>query len=483
MEDGLLLKERIVVAAAEGERNLRWSAIWEEVKKLGILAGPMVAVTVSQYLLQVISLMMVGHLGEISLSSAALATSLTAVTGFSLLSGMAGGLETLCGQAYGAQQYQNLGLHTQRAIFSLLLVSLPISFLWASMGKILYFMGQDPLISYQAGKYATWRIPGLFANAIVLPLMKFLLAQNLVLPMVLNCFATLCVHVPLCWVLVFKYRLGNVGAALAISLSTWLGVAILGLYVQYSPSCERTRLALSKEMFRGLEFLQLAIPSAMMLCLEWWSFEMLILLSGLLPNAKLETSVLSICLTSTVLIYNVPNGLGAAASTRVSNELGAGKPQVARLATYAALLVSVTETVIVSTTLFATRYVLGYAYSNEKEVINYVADMVPLICLTVITDGLQGVLAGVARGCGWQHIGAYINLGAFYLFGIPISVVLGFVFHIGGKGLWIGIVCGSTIQVTLLTMITVLTNWEQQANKARARVFEEGLSIDNGSLK
>ena len=54
-------------------------------KKLGILAGPMVAVTVSQYLLQVISLMMVGHLGEISLSSAALATSLTAVTGFSLL--------------------------------------------------------------------------------------------------------------------------------------------------------------------------------------------------------------------------------------------------------------------------------------------------------------------------------------------------------------------------------------------------------------
>ncbi|XXG80505.1 hypothetical protein AAC387_Pa09g1352 [Persea americana] len=126
-------------------------------------------------------------------------------------------------------------------------------------------MGQDPLISYQAGKYAMWRIPGLFANAIVLPLMKFLLAQNLVLPMVLNCFATLCVHIPLCWVLVFKYRLGNVGAALAISLSTWLGVAILGLYVQYSPSCERTRLVLSKEMFRGLEFFRLAIPSAMML--------------------------------------------------------------------------------------------------------------------------------------------------------------------------------------------------------------------------
>ena len=67
---------------------------------------------------------------------------------------------------------------------------------------------------------------------------------------------------------------------------------------------------------------------------------------------------------------------------------------MARLATYAALLVSIMETVIVSTTLFAACYVLGYAYSNEKEVINYVSNMVPLICLTVITDGMQGVLAG-----------------------------------------------------------------------------------------
>jgi MATE family multidrug resistance protein len=28
--------------------------------------------------------------------------------------------------------------------------------------------------------------------------------------------------------------------------------------------------------------------------LEWWSFEILVLLSGLLPNPQLETSVLSI---------------------------------------------------------------------------------------------------------------------------------------------------------------------------------------------
>ena len=85
MEEGLLLKERIGVEVESREGGLTWGVMIEEVKKLGILAGPMVAVTLSQYLIQVISLMMVGHLGELSLSSAAIATSLTSVTGFSLL--------------------------------------------------------------------------------------------------------------------------------------------------------------------------------------------------------------------------------------------------------------------------------------------------------------------------------------------------------------------------------------------------------------
>lgn len=71
-------------------------------------------------------------------------------------------------------------------------------------------------------------------------------------------------------------------------------------------------------------------------------------------------------------------------------------------------------------------------------------------------------LSGVARGCGWQHIGAYVNLGAFYLAGIPVASVLGFVLHLRGKGLWIGILTGSALQSALLCLITGLTNWQQQ---------------------
>lgn len=82
MEEGLLWKE-----GGEEERGgvVGWRVYVEEAKRVGCLAGPMVAVSLSQYLQQVISLMMVGHLGELALSSAAIATSLAGVTGFSLL--------------------------------------------------------------------------------------------------------------------------------------------------------------------------------------------------------------------------------------------------------------------------------------------------------------------------------------------------------------------------------------------------------------
>ena len=102
---------------------------------------------------------------------------------------------------------------------------------------------------------------------------------------------------------------------------------------------------------------------------------------------------------------------------------------------------------------------------------------------------------GTARGCGWQKIGALVNLGTYYIVGIPSAILLAFVLHIGRKvnihrllfcsesyvehffiflklyeswvcdlqGLWLGIICDLFVQVLLLT-ITLCTDWEKEAN-------------------
>lgn len=81
MEEALLAGE-----VKDKKGKVTWSAsLAEELNKVSYIAAPMVAVSVLRYLLQAVSVMMAGHLDELSLSGVAIANSFTAVTGFSLI--------------------------------------------------------------------------------------------------------------------------------------------------------------------------------------------------------------------------------------------------------------------------------------------------------------------------------------------------------------------------------------------------------------
>ncbi|KAG6705682.1 hypothetical protein I3842_07G191900 [Carya illinoinensis] len=457
--------------ALESRKGFNKEDIIAEAKKQLWLAGPLVLVNLLVNGLQVISIMFVGHLGELALAGASMASSFASVTGFSLLIGMACALDTFCGQSYGAKQYHMLGVHMQRAMLVLLLVCIPLALIWANAGHILVFLGQDPEISAEAGLYARFMIPCIFAFAILQCHVRFLKTQSKVAPMVVSTGATTLSHILICWILVFKSGLGSKGAALANAISYWINALSLIIYIRISPSCKKTWNGFSKEAFRGiLEFLKLSIPSAVMICFEIWSFEMMVLLSGLLPNPKLETSVLAISLNTCSLVYMIPLGLNGAASTRVSNELGAGRPEAARLAVRVAVAMVATEGILAATIMIVGRNVWGYCYSKEEEVVRYVAEMLILIAVSHFFDGLQSVFSGTAAGCGWQKIGAVVNLGAYYVVGIPTAIVLAFVFHFGGKGLWSGIIVALFVQALSLAIITLRIDWEKEVKKADDRV-------------
>nr|XP_016475299.1 PREDICTED: protein DETOXIFICATION 9-like [Nicotiana tabacum] len=140
---------------------------------------------------------------------------------------------------------------------------------------------------------------------------------------------------------------------------------------------------------------------------------------------------------------------------------------------------AVAETVVVSTVTFLCRGVLGKAYSNDQQVVDYVAAITPFLCLSIVTDSLQAVISGIARGSGWQIIGAYVNLGAFYLVGIPVAAILCFLIHLRAKGLWIGLLVGSAIQAATLSFILGFIDWQKQAIKAKKRISERISSEEN----
>ena len=300
-------------AVSHSRNGAKREEILGEVKKQLKLAGPLMSVNVLLYSLQAISVMFVGHLGELALSGASMATSFASVTGLSLIVGMGSALDTFCGQSFGAKQYHMLGVHKQRAMLVLLLVSIPVAFIWNNTGHILASLGQDPEISAEAGLYAHFMIPSIFAFALLQCHIRFLQAQNNVVPMMITTGFTTLLHTLTCWMLVFKSGLGNKGAALANAISYWINVLLLAIYVRISPSCKKTWTGFSMEALHDvLKFLKLAIPSAIMQCLQVWSVEMMVLLSGLLPNPKLETSVLSISLNIYAILYMIFLGISGA---------------------------------------------------------------------------------------------------------------------------------------------------------------------------
>jgi MATE family multidrug resistance protein len=179
---------------------------------------------------------------------------------------MGSALETLCGQAYGAKQYHMLGVHTQRAMLTLLALSFPLALIWYYTSTILIALGQDHEISTEAGVFNCWMIPSLFAYGLLQCLNRFLQTQNNVVPMLITSGFTALLHVFVCWVLVFKVGLGIKGSALAITISNWVNVLLLAIYVEVSPACMKTWTGFSKEALRDvLSFIKLAVPSAIMI--------------------------------------------------------------------------------------------------------------------------------------------------------------------------------------------------------------------------
>ncbi|KAF5804738.1 putative multi antimicrobial extrusion protein [Helianthus annuus] len=473
MEEGGLQTPLVGQESAKRVGSYSKDEICCEFKKQFYLAGPLMTVNLLICGLSMISVMFVGHLGELALSGASMATSFASVTGTSLMVGMGSALDTFCGQSFGAKQYHMLGIHKQRAMIVLLSASIPLAFIWANAGTLLVFLGQDPEISAEAGHYARFMIPTLFANALLQCHVRFLQSQNNVFPMMLSTGIATLLHILICWIMVFKSGLGSRGAALANAISLWINVLLLAIYIRVSPTCKKTWTGFSKEAFYNIPaFLKLAVPSAVMVCLEIWSFEMMVLLSGLLPNPQLETSVLSISLNTCSMIYMIPLGLSGATSVRVSNELGAGRAHAALLAIRVSIFSVVTEGILGALILILGRKLWGYCYSNEEEVVSYIAQMMLLLAASHVVDGIQSVLSGAVRGSGRQKIGAVLNLGAYYLIGIPLAVLFAFVLHFGGKGLWFGIIAALLAQALFLLILTLCTNWEMEAKKANQRVYD-----------
>ena len=188
-----------------------------------------------------------------------------------------------------------LGIYLQKSTVLLTITGVLLTFVYIFSKPILILLGESSRIASAAAIFVYGLIPQIFAYAASFPIQKFLQAQSIVAPSAYISAGTLLVHLLLSWLAVYKMGLGLLGSSLVLSLSGWVVVVGQFLYILKSERCKYTWGGFSVKAFSGLPgFFKLSAASALMLCLETWYFEVLVLLAGLLDHPELALDSLSI---------------------------------------------------------------------------------------------------------------------------------------------------------------------------------------------
>ncbi|KAK9119815.1 hypothetical protein Scep_017908 [Stephania cephalantha] len=441
-----------------------------ECKKLWLLAGPAIFTTLCQYSLGAITQTFAGHLGDLELAAFSVENSVIDGFSFGIMFGMGSALETLCGQAYGAGQLDMLGVYMQRSWVILDTTGLILSLVYIFAKPLLRLIGQKEEIADMAGMLSIWMLPRLFAYAMNFPIAKFLQSQSKMMVMAAISAVALGLHTLLSWVLMFKLKWGLVGAAVMLNASWWFIVVAQLVYI-FSGTCGRAWSGFTWRAFHNLwGFVKLSIASAVMLCLEVWYLMALILIAGYLKNPEISVDALSICMNISGWTLMVALGYNAATSIRVSNELGAGHPRSAKFAIVVVVINSFLVGLILALILVTFRKEYPTAFTNSEVVRKLVTNLTPLLAFSIVINSVQPVLTGAAVGAGWQALVAYVNVGCYYIFGVPLGLLLGYVFNYGVQGIWIGMISGTVIQTCILLIMTYRTNWDKEASVAEDRI-------------
>ncbi|KAK7321729.1 hypothetical protein VNO77_32625 [Canavalia gladiata] len=450
-----------------------------ESKKLWKIAGPAILTALSQYSLGALTQTFVGRVGELDLAAVSIANSVISGLAFGIMLGMGSALETLCGQAYGAGRIRMLGVYMQRSWIILLTTALILVPFYVWSPPILKLVGQTTQIADAAGKFASWMIPQLFAYAMNFPIQKFLQAQRKVLVMLWVSVAVLVLHTFFSWLVILKLGWGLVGAAITLNTSWWLIVfgQLLYIYITKSDGAWNGFTWLAFADLFG--FVKLSLASAVMLCLEFWYLMVLVVITGRLKNPLIPVDAISICMNINGWDAMIAIGFNAAISVRVSNELGAGNFRAARFSVWVVSITSVFIGVVAMIIVLTTRDYFPFLFTTSAAVAKETTKLALLLGFTVLLNSLQPVLSGVAVGAGWQSLIAYINVGCYYIVGLPAGIILGFKFGFGAEGIWSGMIGGILLQTIILIVITSLTNWEKEAEEAESRVRKWGGSIAN----
>ncbi|MGH0170728.1 UNVERIFIED_CONTAM: hypothetical protein FKN15_002779, partial [Acipenser sinensis] len=315
------------------------------------------------FLIGFVSTVFCGHLGKLELASVALSIAVINVSGISVGTGLASTCDTLISQTYGSGNLKRVGVILQRSILILLLFCFPCWALLINTESLLLAVRQNPEVARMSQLYVKIFMPALpvsifsavnlrrytkhivqlctdcklLATFIYQLQGRYLQNQGIIWPQVITGAIGNVINALINYIFLYVLDLGVAGSAGANVISQFILMVLLFGYIHWKKLHKDTWAGWTTECLQEWgDFVRLAIPSMLMLCIEWWTYEIGGFLAGLISEVELGAQ--SVIYELAYITYMVPLGISVAASVRVGNALGAGNTEEAKTTSKVAMM-------------------------------------------------------------------------------------------------------------------------------------------------
>ncbi len=447
----LLALDRAVGARREGEEQDEiWhppAPVWRLTRAtralhrtVWMLAWPSVLTMLLQTLNSFTDRFFVGHLGSDALAAVGVGGQFMFLL-FSVGMSISVGTSALVARFTGAKEPDQATLAANQSVWIALLSALVcMALVWPLRHLVVGWMGVNPQAAALCVQYLTVTllgVPALFLMLILSSVFRGL--GDTVTPLRVMIGVNI-IHLGGDWLLIFGNlgfpRMGLVGGATALIASQVIGALLYLWFLRDSPVRGLMTRLKRLDMAWARRILNIGLPAAGQNLSRVLS---MMIFTGVLarsPQATAAVAALTIGLTSESIAFMPGFAFSMAASTLTGQNLGAGKPDRAERAAWAALLQGLAVMVVMGAVFFTFARPFTHIFTHDPQVVPLAVAYLRIAALSEPFLALGMILTGALNGAGDTKAPALAGLVTMWLVRLPVAWLAIYPLGLGAVGAW-----------------------------------------------
>ena len=426
------------------------------------LAWPLALANLLQMLVHAVDVIFVARLGEIELAASALGISVFGLLMWAF-SGLTGIVAALIAEELGRRR------HAVREVRRSVRMGLWLAVISGAIGMVICWQGEAIMLATGQSAHLSERA-GSFLRIIMWAMVPMILAsvlRNFVSALGRPVFATAITGIALIASVLFNYAFvfGNLGApalglegsALAsvctaiVQLASYLVAILLDRSLRryhifgnwWRPEWERMR-----------DLIRLGTPVMVIIIAEAGLFSGAAFLMGRIGASELAGH--TVALQVAALAFQIPFGVGQAATIRVGYHYGARDRDAIGRAGWVGIAMGgtfmcLTATLMVFAPELLLRIYVDPTLAANAAMVGFAINYMVIAAAFQLFDGIQAVAAGALRGLQDTRVPMLIAIFSYWVPGFGVAIWLGFYTPLEGTGVWIGLAVGLVFSALLLS--------------------------------